>query len=104
MFPAICHAGVMRTNGYDNGAAILGCTGQMGARKVMTALISSAKQRAQIVIEGLRGQPLADLCHKYGISESKYYQWRDEFLARVPCSLRGPRFSGPATLAAHKGK
>lgn len=70
----------------------------------MIAVIRSAKQRSQIVIEGLRGQPLTDLCHKYGISESQYYQWRDEFLARVPCSLRGPRLSGLAPLAANKGK
>ena len=66
----------------------------------MITVIRGAKQRTQIVLEGLRGQPLTDLCRKYGISESQYHQWRDEFLARVPCSLRGPRMSGPAPMAA----
>lgn len=70
----------------------------------MITVIRSAKQRTQIVIEGLRGQPLMDLCRKYGISESQYYQWRNEFLARVPCSLRGPRMSGPMPMAVNKGK
>jgi transposase-like protein len=33
------------------------------------------------VLEGLRGESsMADICHKYQISESLYYRWRDKFL------------------------
>jgi len=34
-----------------------------------------------VVLEGLRGQSsIADICRKYGISESLFYKWRDKFL------------------------
>ena len=43
-----------------------------------------AKTKAMIVIEGLKGKPIAELCNEHQISQAQYYQWRDQFLAHAP--------------------
>lgn len=40
-----------------------------------------AKTKAKIVLEGLSGKPVSELCSQYQISQNQYYQWRDKFLA-----------------------
>jgi transposase-like protein len=42
-----------------------------------------AKTNALIVLEGLRGKPVAEICTEHQISQSQYYQWRDQFLAHA---------------------
>ena len=39
-----------------------------------------AKTKATIVLEGLKGKPVAALCTDYQISQAQYYQWRDQLL------------------------
>lgn len=41
------------------------------------------KKKAMIVLQGLRGKPVADLCNEHQISQAQYYQWRDQFLANA---------------------
>jgi len=41
------------------------------------------KTKAQIVIEGLRGRPVGELCNQYQIGQTQYYKWRDQFLANA---------------------
>jgi transposase len=36
-----------------------------------------------IVIEGLRGKQVADICIEHQISQAQYYQWRDQFLSNM---------------------
>jgi transposase-like protein len=43
-----------------------------------------AKTKAMIVLEGLKGKPVAELCTGHQISQAQYYQWRDQFLAHAP--------------------
>jgi transposase-like protein len=43
-----------------------------------------AKTKAMIVMEGLKGKPVAELCTEHQISHSLYYQGRDQFLAPAP--------------------
>ena len=43
-----------------------------------------AKTKAMIVLEGLKGKPVAEVCTDHQISQSQYYQWRDQFLAHAP--------------------
>ena len=43
-----------------------------------------AKTKALIVVEGLKGKPVAELCAEHQISQAQYYQWRDQFLANAP--------------------
>jgi transposase-like protein len=42
-----------------------------------------AKAKALIVIEGLKGKPVAEICTEHQISQAQYYQWRDQFLANA---------------------
>jgi transposase-like protein len=42
-----------------------------------------AKTKAMIVIEGLKGKPVAEICTEHQISQAQYYQWRDQFLANA---------------------
>jgi hypothetical protein len=37
-----------------------------------------------IVLEGLRGKPLAEFCTEHQISQAQYHQWRDQFLTHAP--------------------
>lgn len=42
-----------------------------------------AHTKATIVIEGLKGKPVREICTEHQISQSLYYQWRDQFLANA---------------------
>ena len=41
------------------------------------------RTKAIIVVEGLKGKPIADICIEHQISQAQYYQWRDQVLANV---------------------
>ena len=41
----------------------------------------SNEQKTQIVLEGLRGRSVGEVCSEHGISQAQYYQWRDRFLS-----------------------
>ena len=41
------------------------------------------EQKALIVLEGLKGRPIGELCAEHEISQGQYYQWRDQFLANA---------------------
>jgi len=40
--------------------------------------------KTQIVLSGLKGQAIAEICNEHGISQSQYYTWRDHFLSNAP--------------------
>ncbi len=42
-----------------------------------------AKTKAKVVIEGLKGRPVAEICNEYQIGQNMYYRWRDQFLAQA---------------------
>ena len=42
-----------------------------------------AQAKAMLVIEGLKGKPVAEICTEHHISPSQYYQWRDQLLAHA---------------------
>lgn len=42
-----------------------------------------SKEKAQIVLEGLKGRSIAELCNSHQISQAQYYQWRDQFLSNI---------------------
>jgi transposase-like protein len=43
-----------------------------------------SKTKALIVLQGLKGKPVAEVCNEHQISQAQYYQWRDQFLANAP--------------------
>jgi transposase-like protein len=42
------------------------------------------KTKATIVLQGLKGRPVADICIEHQISQAQYYQWREQFMTRMP--------------------
>jgi transposase-like protein len=43
----------------------------------------SNQEKAAIVLEGIRGKSVADICLEHQINQSQYYKWRDHFLSHV---------------------
>jgi transposase-like protein len=50
-----------------------------------------AKTQALIVIEGLKGKPVAEICREHRISQSIYSQWHDQFLAHAAKAFEDPQ-------------
>ena len=42
-----------------------------------------SKTKVQVVVQGLRGRAVAEICGEYQISQNQYYQWRDQFLSNA---------------------
>lgn len=40
-----------------------------------------SKTKTKIVLEGLGGRPVGELCTAHEISQTQYYKWRERFLA-----------------------
>jgi transposase-like protein len=49
------------------------------------------KLKAKIVIEGLQGRSVAELCNEYQIGQNLYYRWRDQFLANAERAFRADK-------------
>ena len=53
-----------------------------------TKRIFTSEQKVLIVMEGIRGeQSIAELCRKYGISDSTYYKWIRNLLRQAKLAL-----------------
>jgi transposase-like protein len=50
-----------------------------------------AKAKVRIVLEGLQGKPVAEICTEHQISQSQYYQWRDQFLTNATKAFEDPQ-------------
>jgi len=42
------------------------------------------RTKATIVLQGLKGRPVADICTEHQISQAQYYQWREQFMKKMP--------------------
>ena len=42
-----------------------------------------SKKKAKIVLEGLSGRSVSEICSEYQIGQTQYYRWRDQFLAKA---------------------
>lgn len=48
----------------------------------------TAKKKLEVVIEGLKEKnTIAEICRKYGITQSMYYEWRNQVLEKGEESL-----------------
>jgi transposase-like protein len=74
---------LMKIRGIGRG--IRGCMreGWHSGRSAMQRRRWAAETKAAIVLEGLKGKPVSDICTEHQISQSLYYQWRDEFLTNA---------------------
>jgi transposase-like protein len=53
-----------------------------------------SRTKAKIVLEGLSGKPVSELCSQYQISQNQYYQWRDRFLTESHRAFEGKENGG----------
>ena len=42
-----------------------------------------SKTKTRIVLEGLSGRPVSEICNEHGIHQNQYYIWRDKFLSEA---------------------
>jgi transposase-like protein len=56
-----------------------------------------SKTKAKIVLEGLTGKPVSEICNQYQISQNQYYLWRDKFLAEAHRAFEGKESGGEVT-------
>ncbi len=42
------------------------------------------KTKAMIVVEGLKGKQISEICIEHQISQAQYYQWREQFIMKMP--------------------
>ncbi|MBN1864918.1 MAG: transposase [Victivallales bacterium] len=49
------------------------------------------KAKAMAVIEGLKGKAVSEICEEYQISQSQYYEWRDQFLSCAHQIFESPK-------------
>lgn len=49
----------------------------------MKRRVWNGADKAKVVMEGLRGRSVADICASYEITQNMYYRWRDQFLANA---------------------
>jgi transposase-like protein len=42
-----------------------------------------SKTKTLVVLQGLRGKSIAEICNEHQISQAQYYQWRDQFLSNA---------------------
>ena len=60
------------------------------------------KTKAMIVIQGPQGKPVAVICNEHQISQSQYYQWRDQFLAHASHAFAGQQYGRQEIRLAQK--
>jgi transposase-like protein len=41
------------------------------------------KAKAMMVLQGLKGKPVSEICSEHQITQSQYYLWRDQFLEKM---------------------
>ena len=61
-----------------------------------------AKTKALIVLEGLKGKPVAEICNEHQIGQSQYYQWRDQFLANAATAFESHQHTRKEALLKHE--
>ena len=43
-----------------------------------------SQTKATVVLQGLKGKQVADICTEHQISQAQYYQWREQFMKKMP--------------------
>ncbi len=40
--------------------------------------------KATVVLQGMKGRSVAEICTEHQISQAQYYQWREQFMKKMP--------------------
>jgi len=46
--------------------------------------IWTSEEKAKIVVQGLKGRAVSEICNEYQIHQTQYYKWREQFLENIP--------------------
>jgi transposase-like protein len=46
--------------------------------------IWTSEEKAKIVVQGLKGRTVSEICNEYQIHQTQYYKWREQFLENIP--------------------
>lgn len=60
----------------------------MGTKKKWTA-----DEKLSIILDGIKGRGVREICKEYGISTAQYYKWRDEAISGMKENLQDKRKS-----------
>ena len=52
------------------------------------------EEKLAIVLDGLKGRSVAEICREYGISETQYYKWRDVGIESLKTGFQDKRRKG----------
>ena len=53
-----------------------------------------SKTKTKIVLEGLSGRPVSEICNEYGIHQNQFYIWRDKFLSEAHRAFESKKDGG----------
>mgnify|MGYP002785391344 CR=1 FL=1 len=62
------------------------------------------KTKGKIVLEGVKGRPIAEICNEYQICQSQYYQWRDQLLSNIDKVFDAPQKTSRETRLASENQ
>jgi transposase-like protein len=63
-----------------------------------------SKTKTKIVLEGLSGRPVSEICNEYGIHQNQYYSWRDKFLSEAHKAFESKKDGGEAIRLRKKNQ
>jgi transposase-like protein len=63
-----------------------------------------SKTKTKIVLEGLSGRPVAEICSEYGIHQNQFYIWRDKFLSEAHKAFDSKKDGGEVSLLRRKNQ
>jgi len=58
--------------------------GEGDKREAMKRRKWDPQTKASVILQGMRGRAVADICTEHQISQAQYYQWREQFLENLP--------------------
>ena len=60
--------------------------------------------KTKIVLEGLSGRPISEICNAYGIHQNQYYSWRDKFLLEAHTAFESKKDGGEVNRLRKKNQ
>ncbi len=61
-----------------------------------------SRTKTKIVLEGLSGRPVSEICNEYGIHQNQYYTWRDRLLSEAHRAFESEKDGGEANRLRKK--
>ena len=71
----------------------------MGTRKKW-----KSEEKLAVIMDGLRGRSVKEICLEYGISETQYYKWRDAGITMMKKGLEDKRHTQNHSAEADRNR